>query len=43
MAPGSKSRVLNYDPATGEAIWEGGRIRPDDAVPMDEDAPQKPE
>lgn len=24
--PGSKSRVLTYDPATGEAVWEGERI-----------------
>ena len=22
-APGSKHRILTYDPATGEAVWEG--------------------
>ena len=33
-APGSADRILLYDPATDEALWEGGtRIRRSDPVP----------
>ncbi|MBL9084853.1 MAG: sulfatase [Planctomycetales bacterium] len=32
-APGSKSRVLTYDPKTDEAVWEGTLVRRGDAVP----------
>jgi arylsulfatase A-like enzyme len=32
-APNSASRVLTYDPATGEATWEGEKIGKDEAVP----------
>lgn len=32
-APGSAHRVLTYDPATGEAIWEGVEIKRDDPIP----------
>lgn len=31
--PGSKHRVLTYDPATGETTWEGEPIRPGDPIP----------
>ena len=31
--PGSASRILTYDPKTGEATWEGKRIGKDDPVP----------
>ncbi|HYG77034.1 MAG TPA: sulfatase [Planctomycetota bacterium] len=34
-APGSKHRVLTYDAATGEIVWEGKPIGKDDAVPED--------
>lgn len=34
LAPGSADRILTYDPATDEAIWEGRtRIRRSDPVP----------
>jgi arylsulfatase A-like enzyme len=32
-APGSASRVLTYDPATDEAVWEGATVRRRDAIP----------
>lgn len=32
-APGSAHRVLTYDPATDEAVWEGTTIRRGDAIP----------
>jgi arylsulfatase A-like enzyme len=32
-APRSANRVLTYDPATGESVWEGKRVRPGDLVP----------
>jgi len=32
-APRSASRVLTYDPATGESVWEGKRVRPGDPIP----------
>ena len=35
--PGSKHRVLTYDPKTGEAIWEGKPIGPKDPIPEMED------
>jgi arylsulfatase A-like enzyme len=35
--PGSKHRVLTYDPATDEATWEGEAIRPGDPIPEIED------
>jgi choline-sulfatase len=28
-APGSQHRILTYDPATKEAVWEGRKIEPD--------------
>lgn len=31
--PGSAQRVLTYDPATGEAVWEGKEISQNDPVP----------
>ncbi len=31
--PGSKNRVLTYDPQTGQAIWEGKPIGPEDPIP----------
>jgi arylsulfatase A-like enzyme len=34
LVPGSKSRVLTYDPATGEAVWEGEPI--DKKAPLPE-------
>jgi arylsulfatase A-like enzyme len=32
-APGSKHRVLTYDPATGLATWEGKQVKPGDLPP----------
>ncbi len=32
-APGSASRVLTYDPATDEAIWEGTTVKRSDPIP----------
>ncbi|HRQ90468.1 MAG TPA: sulfatase [Bacteroidia bacterium] len=32
-APGSAHRILTYDPATDEAVWEGATVRRGDAVP----------
>lgn len=32
-APGSRHRVLTYDPATDEAVWEGETVRRDDPIP----------
>ncbi len=32
-APGSEHRILTYDPATDEAIWEGATVRRDDPIP----------
>ncbi|GIX03278.1 MAG: choline-sulfatase [Planctomycetaceae bacterium] len=32
-APGSEHRILTYDPATDEALWEGKLIRRDDPIP----------
>ncbi len=32
-APNSASRVLTYDPATDEAIWEGKKVRRSDPIP----------
>jgi arylsulfatase A-like enzyme len=32
-APGSANRVLTYDPATDEAIWEGATVRRGDPIP----------
>jgi choline-sulfatase len=32
-APNSASRVLTYDPKTGETIWEGEPILPTDPIP----------
>jgi len=32
-APGSADRVLTYDPATDEAVWEGMTIRRTDPIP----------
>ena len=32
-APGSASRVLTYDKARDEAVWEGKTVRRDDAIP----------
>lgn len=32
-APGSAHRILTYDPATDEAVWEGTTVRRGDAVP----------
>ncbi len=34
-APGSRHRVLTYDPATGATTWEGAPIGANDPVPMD--------
>ncbi len=31
--PGSRHRVLTYDPATDTAIWEGSTVRRDDPIP----------
>jgi len=33
-APGSAHRVLTYDPATDEAIWEGTTVRRADTIPQ---------
>jgi choline-sulfatase len=33
--PGSAHRVLTYNRTTGEAVWEGKPIRPDDPWPME--------
>ncbi len=33
MAPRSASRVLSYDPATDEAVWEGKTVRRTDPIP----------
>lgn len=33
-APGSAHRVLTYDPATDEAIWEGATVRRADSIPQ---------
>jgi arylsulfatase A-like enzyme len=32
-APGSQHRVLTYDKATDEAIWEGKTVRRNDPIP----------
>ena len=32
-APGSAHRVLTYDPASDEAIWEGTVVRRGDPIP----------
>lgn len=32
-APGSRDRVLQYDPATRQAVWEGKPIREGDPIP----------
>ncbi len=32
-APGSRSRILTYDKATDEAIWEGKLVRRGDPIP----------
>ena len=32
-APNSASRVLTYDAATDEAVWEGKTVRRSDAIP----------
>lgn len=32
-APGSAHRILTYDAGSGEAVWEGETIKPDDPVP----------
>lgn len=32
-APGSASRVLTYDKATDEAVWEGAAVKRGDAIP----------
>lgn len=34
-APGSKARILTYNPKTKETIWEGKKILPTDPIPMD--------
>ena len=34
MAPGSAHRTLAYDPATGNAVWEGKPIGKDEPVPV---------
>ena len=31
--PGSAHRILTYDPATGETIWEGKPIGKNDPIP----------
>ncbi len=33
-APNSASRVLTYDPATDEAVWEGKTVRRGDPIPL---------
>jgi arylsulfatase A-like enzyme len=33
LAPRSAARVLTYDPATDEAVWEGKTVRRSDAIP----------
>jgi len=33
LAPGSADRILTYDKAADEAVWEGTRIRRDDPIP----------
>ena len=33
-APGSAHRVLTYDPASDEAIWEGATVRRGDPIPQ---------
>ncbi|MBI3191063.1 MAG: DUF4976 domain-containing protein, partial [Pedosphaera parvula] len=33
--PGSKHRVLTYDPKTGAITWEGEPVKPDDTIPED--------
>jgi choline-sulfatase len=33
LAPGSAHRVLTYDPATDEAVWEGTTVRRSDPIP----------
>ena len=33
-APGSAHRVLTYDPASDEAIWEGSTVRRGDSIPQ---------
>ena len=32
-APGSANRVLTFNPATDEAVWEGARVRRRDSIP----------
>jgi hypothetical protein len=32
-APGSASRVLTYDKATDEAVWEGKTVKRTDPIP----------
>jgi arylsulfatase A-like enzyme len=34
LAPGSANRTLAYDPASGEAVWEGKPIGKNEPVPM---------
>jgi hypothetical protein len=33
LAPGSAHRVLTYDKATDEAVWEGATVRRSDPIP----------
>jgi len=33
-APRSAQRVLTYDPASGEAVWEGEPIKAGDPIPQ---------
>jgi arylsulfatase A-like enzyme len=33
LAPNSASRILTYDPATDEAVWEGKKVKRSDPVP----------
>ena len=33
-APGSADRVLSYDPATDEAVWEGKTVKRSDSIPQ---------
>jgi hypothetical protein len=33
-APGSAHRVLTYDKATDEAVWEGTTVRRSDPIPQ---------
>jgi len=33
-APGSKHRILTYDPVTDEVIWEGERVKKTDPIPV---------